>query len=191
MKQKFPFCCFIGALVITLCTTVLPGSTTTYTYDSLNRLITVDYGNGTTIAYTYDAAGNRLTRTTVVAPVARPDLTGSWISLTQTCKVSRGISKCSLSGAFLLKNQGTQNAPISTVKFFLSREVTFDEGEILLSTVQTALLGPGRTKQLKLKVTLQPGVSASGKFVLAVVDPADTLAESNETNNMVVFGPIP
>jgi len=33
----------------------------TYTYDSLNRLTRVVYGNGDTIEYTYDAAGNRLT----------------------------------------------------------------------------------------------------------------------------------
>src|SRR3972149_4266873 len=32
----------------------------TYTYDSLNRLTKVAYGNGATITYTYDAAGNRL-----------------------------------------------------------------------------------------------------------------------------------
>ena len=32
-----------------------------YAYDSLNRLTNVDYGNGTIISYTYDAAGNRMT----------------------------------------------------------------------------------------------------------------------------------
>jgi YD repeat-containing protein len=32
-----------------------------YNYDSLNRLTNVDYGNGSVISYTYDAAGNRLT----------------------------------------------------------------------------------------------------------------------------------
>jgi YD repeat-containing protein len=37
--------------------------TISYTYDDLYRLIKVDYGNGETIEYTYDAAGNRLTRT--------------------------------------------------------------------------------------------------------------------------------
>jgi YD repeat-containing protein len=31
----------------------------TYTYDNLNRLISVDYGNGTVANYTYDAAGDR------------------------------------------------------------------------------------------------------------------------------------
>lgn len=33
----------------------------TYTYDSLNRVTSVDYGNGFKEEYTYDAAGNRLT----------------------------------------------------------------------------------------------------------------------------------
>lgn len=32
----------------------------TYTYDFLNRLTAVDYGNGTSLAYTYDSAGNLL-----------------------------------------------------------------------------------------------------------------------------------
>jgi len=36
-------------------------ATTTYTYDSLNRLTKADYGNGLAFNYTYDAAGNRLT----------------------------------------------------------------------------------------------------------------------------------
>jgi len=31
-----------------------------YTYDNLNRLVRVEYDNGATIDYTYDAAGNRL-----------------------------------------------------------------------------------------------------------------------------------
>src|SRR3990170_746538 len=35
-------------------------ATVIYTYDALNRLTTVDYGNGGTISYAYDAAGNRL-----------------------------------------------------------------------------------------------------------------------------------
>src|ERR1017187_4819084 len=37
------------------------GATTSYTYDSLNRLTKADYGGGLEISYTYDAAGNRLT----------------------------------------------------------------------------------------------------------------------------------
>ncbi|MFH1440418.1 MAG: hypothetical protein ABIH18_00015 [Candidatus Omnitrophota bacterium] len=38
--------------------------TTNYTYDKLNRLTRADYSDGTFEAYTYDASGNRLTKTT-------------------------------------------------------------------------------------------------------------------------------
>jgi len=40
---------------------------TSYTYDKLNRLIRVEYADGTVITYTYDAAGNR-TGMTVTKP---------------------------------------------------------------------------------------------------------------------------
>jgi YD repeat-containing protein len=46
------------------------GLTSSYTYDNLNRLTQVDYGNGLTEQYTYDAAGNRLSR--VVANSSNP-----------------------------------------------------------------------------------------------------------------------
>ena len=42
---------------------------TSYSYDSLNRLTGVDYGNGTTVSYSYDAAGN-MTAKQVSAPVS-------------------------------------------------------------------------------------------------------------------------
>jgi YD repeat-containing protein len=41
---------------------------TTYAYDALGRLASVVYGNGTTISYTYDAAGNRTAKGVIVAP---------------------------------------------------------------------------------------------------------------------------
>lgn len=37
-----------------------------YTYDSLGRLVQVTYDNGTIITYSYDAAGNRTVRTSIV-----------------------------------------------------------------------------------------------------------------------------
>ena len=37
----------------------------TYEYDELNRLKKVNYDNGTVIEYSYDAAGNLLTSTTI------------------------------------------------------------------------------------------------------------------------------
>src|ERR1039458_3226174 len=54
-------------LVILSCSYVGIASAASYSYDSLNRLTNVDYGNGSVISYTYDAAGNRLTYSGAVA----------------------------------------------------------------------------------------------------------------------------
>lgn len=43
--------------------------TVTYYYDELNRLIRVEYSNGKVIEYSYDAAGNRLTKNVTVRAV--------------------------------------------------------------------------------------------------------------------------
>ena len=43
-----------------------------YSYDSLNRLTNVNYGNGSVISYTYDPAGNRLTYSAVVSSDTTP-----------------------------------------------------------------------------------------------------------------------
>jgi len=46
-----------------------------YTYDELNRLTKVEYEDGTVVEYTYDAAGNRLTK--AVAPNMPPNTPAS------------------------------------------------------------------------------------------------------------------
>jgi YD repeat-containing protein len=46
----------------------------TYSYDELNRLKAVTYGNGKIVAYTYDAAGNILS-TTLTVPSTAPSVT--------------------------------------------------------------------------------------------------------------------
>lgn len=52
----------LSAFIVGLVT--LPAFAVQYTYDSLSRLTAVNYNNGQTIiTYTYDAAGNRLSRT--------------------------------------------------------------------------------------------------------------------------------
>ena len=62
---------FIKSIVLAafLCLlTAAPGlaGSAQYTYDSLNRLIQVQYDDGATIQYTYDAVGNRLVKQVTV-----------------------------------------------------------------------------------------------------------------------------
>ena len=61
MKNNVRFLCrcvLAGAVVMALATAAYAG-TTTYKYDTLGRLIEVDYPDGSIITYTYDKAGNR------------------------------------------------------------------------------------------------------------------------------------
>jgi YD repeat-containing protein len=61
---KFPLGARLGVFAVALFSVVLTeealaADSATYTYDSLGRLVTTAYANGTTITYTYDAGDNR------------------------------------------------------------------------------------------------------------------------------------
>jgi hypothetical protein len=43
----------------------------------------------------------------------------------------------------------------------------------------------------KLKAVLQAGVLTTGQYVLAQLDSSDAIGECLETNNTLVFGPLP
>jgi YD repeat-containing protein len=64
----------------------------TYTYDALNRLVRVQFANGTVIQYIYDAAGNRTSR---VVNTPNPPLSAN-AGLGQTVKEGNFISPDSL-----------------------------------------------------------------------------------------------
>ena len=60
----------LGILILTMAWLgPAPGQTPVmhYSYDAAGRLTLVDYGTGVSIAYTYDAAGNLLTRVVTAA----------------------------------------------------------------------------------------------------------------------------
>ena len=63
MKKALSFFVGIVCFALLLCTQA-HAVDVIYTYDSLNRIIAIDYGNGVIDSYTYDANGNRLILTT-------------------------------------------------------------------------------------------------------------------------------
>ena len=65
---SFILSCFLFSAV----TDVLYAANITYTYDNLNRLTKVDYGNGGTITYAYDAAENRLSLVSTPSDLTPP-----------------------------------------------------------------------------------------------------------------------
>lgn len=62
------------ALVCVMLVCAVTQAATRYEYDALGRLVRVRYDNGKEIAYTYDAAGNRLQRVVRTAGANRPPL---------------------------------------------------------------------------------------------------------------------
>jgi uncharacterized repeat protein (TIGR01451 family) len=120
-----------------------------------------------------------------------PDFTGTWQGVTQSCKGSGASQKCKLKGTLVVQNQGSQNASSASVQLYLSGNSTFEAGDTSLASTTTSALKRGKTKKRKLKVTLPTGSNASGLFVIAVIDSAQGVAERNESNNSVNFGPIP
>jgi uncharacterized protein (TIGR03437 family) len=65
-------------LIASLLWSTLLADHITYTYDAAERLARVDYANGASIAYTYDKAGNLLSRL-VTGPGARPSITAAGV----------------------------------------------------------------------------------------------------------------
>lgn len=59
-KREILLLSCLAAFIAMTCA-VSHAATVTYTYDSLNRVTSVDYGDGATEGYTYDTAGNRAT----------------------------------------------------------------------------------------------------------------------------------
>ena len=125
--------------------------------------------------------------TVTITAVPLPDLTGEWVSLVQSCR--RG--KCKLIGSLHVQNIGEKDAPSSSVSFYLSADNTFSEDDTLLKQLTAGKLKTGARKMIRWSISLPAGVTASGQYVIAVVDSQNVVLESNENNNQIAYGPLP
>jgi len=117
-----------------------------------------------------------------------PDLTGTWTYLTQTCKTPKSGTKCKIAGELVIQNIGTQNAPSSVVKFYLSDDEVYDENDTFLKRTTIGKMKANASKTTK--VTFSLSKAATGKYIIAVIDINNAVNEQYETNNNIAFGPI-
>jgi glucose/arabinose dehydrogenase len=120
-------------------------------------------------------------------PTIGPDLIGSWNPVSQSCSKD----KCKLKGSVRVRNQGTASAPASRLRVLLSDDAVLDPSDAVLKESKIKKLKPGREKTSKVKVTLDPEITASGKYLFAVIDALNDIAELDEKNNLSMTGPIP
>ena len=114
------------------------------------------------------------------------DITGAWTSLVQQCSKN----KCKINGKFNVQNIGNRDSVPSLVRFYLSDDGVYDGGDSFLKEIKTGTLKTSKSKNMSLSYSFQSGVSATDKYIIAVMDEYNTVSEANESNNVIVYGPI-
>jgi YD repeat-containing protein len=101
MQRRLRYVLSVGITLIALMLAFVSISwavTASYTYDEVNRLVLVEYGDGTAMEYSYDSAGNR-TKVSALSPDANPPVTtasppggtyNTYQSVTLTCNDGAG-----------------------------------------------------------------------------------------------------
>jgi hypothetical protein len=149
-------------------------------------------GQNTTVSPQITYASETAPKVTTKFVCGIPDLTGSWISLDQTCNPTSRGDKCKISGTLSIDNIGTEDARSSSVRFYVSDDGDYDEGvDTFLKRVSTGSVKAGASKTKTLSYTFEVGESASGRYIVAVIDADDAVVEHDETNNQVPYGRVP
>ncbi len=124
-------------------------------------------------------------------PLSGPELTGSWTSpVIQAPRNTRLGQRYRISGTLTIHNIGDGVAPSSKVTFYLSDNATSEEGDFLLVSRATGKIKAGKSKVIRLACNLPTGKTAAGKYILAMIDPYGSVPEVNESNNLIISGPI-
>ena len=81
------------------------------------------------------------------------------------------------------RNQGTGQAPASTMGLYLSINWVLDAADVRIGSRQVTALGPGATESGSTTVRIPASTAAGTYYVLAKADWDDAVVESSESNN--------
>jgi hypothetical protein len=140
---------------------------------------------------TSDDLNESIVTVTVKGRSGAADLTGEWISPSQSCKITDSGTVCKLSGSLRVRNVGYKNVDSASVRYFLSDDGSYDPGDQFLKKFGTGPLPFGTGKKFTFGYKLPVDETATGKHVIAVLDINDVIVELDETNNEIDSGPIP
>jgi len=82
-----------------------------------------------------------------------------------------------------VKNIGTGNAGLSSLKYYLSRDTAYDGGDTFLDVDRVSSLSPGGTSAEYADVVIPAGTTSGTWYVLFRADANGEIGESNESNN--------
>jgi subtilase family serine protease len=96
-----------------------------------------------------------------------------------------------LKGTFTVSNIGNRDASSTPVKLYLSDNATYEDGDTQLKSVATGRLKPGKGKAIKVNIRLAANQTATGKYLISVIDKDNSVTEIDEGNNIITYGAIP
>jgi hypothetical protein len=135
--------------------------------------------------YVADYAGGAIYKIAQTAIPQLPDLSGEWVS-DSVASVARVFFRLEMS--LTVFNEGPKEAAPVTVNIYLSDDDQFDPSDFLLKRVSIGTV-PSAVSKAKT-VRLLTWKNPSGKYLIAVIDPANKIQEYDETNNIVVSNQI-
>ncbi len=79
------------------------------------------------------------------------------------------------------------------VRFYLSTDATLDSSDTVIGPdLPFDVLAPGASVIVSFKNLKAPKkLSTSGMFVIAAINPDNNIKETDTTNNVVAYGPLP
>lgn len=120
------------------------------------------------------------------------DMAGAWKTPPKlVCQGSGGATVCRIKGTLTVHNQSTKKVAKSVLGLYLSKDRALDVEDSRIARIAVAGLAKKAAKNLPVNIKLAPGMVASGQYVVAVMDLNNAVAENDEGNNRVVFGPLP
>ena len=81
------------------------------------------------------------------------------------------------------KNTGGGDAPASTTRFYLSTNITFDSGDVLVGSRSVAALAAGASSGGPTTVVVPASTTTGTYYLFAVSDGPGSITEVNESNN--------
>jgi hypothetical protein len=117
-----------------------------------------------------------------------PDLVASWSGAKQTCKTKKGITNCTITGKLIVRNNGTVSSTSTQAWALVSIDNQPSDDDGLLRSFSVTALKARASKTLKLSFKVPTGYTAAGLYLLGYVDPSNTVAETNEDNNLANGG---
>ena len=172
-----------------------PGTPVTLTvtpdYDHFNFLHweDCDIVSGMTCYLTIGDGIRRIKADFAVKEIVGPDLTAEWLHVDQHCSVKNsGETLCKLKGSLTVTNLGSMKAKKSVTRYYLSDDAVLDPGDAIFKESKIGKINAGKSKTLNFRHKLTGNIS--GKYLIAVLDIYENIGETDEKNNITVYGPV-